>query len=197
MHVWNVLHAARWNTGCKHYAKNRHLGTIPRLCPAISSQLSMYRQSEKNLLSSNISSTCPSQYGELRPTNGWDLLGSLGHPYKFRRVLRLGFVTAPTSLNGGQPNFAQCFAISWTGILYIHFWAFLPLTEFCQLQNTLCVQVLHFLYWQYCCMAFEQWASAKVCGVWQGMELQNFRRGRHLYLAGRPSHLALALVLTL
>jgi len=24
-----------------------------------------------------------SQYGELRPTNGWDLLASLGHPCKF------------------------------------------------------------------------------------------------------------------
>ena len=34
------------------------------------------------------------QYGEIRPTNGWDLLPSLGHPYKFQRVLRLGSVTA-------------------------------------------------------------------------------------------------------
>ena len=34
------------------------------------------------------------QYGELWPTNGWDLLASLGHPYKFQRVLRLGSVTA-------------------------------------------------------------------------------------------------------
>ena len=35
---------------------------------------------------------------------------SLGHPSKFKRVSRLGFVTAPTSLSGGQPNFAQCLA---------------------------------------------------------------------------------------
>jgi len=45
-----------------------------------------------------------SQYVELRPANDWDLLASLGHPSKFQRVSRLGFVTAPTSLNGGQPN---------------------------------------------------------------------------------------------
>jgi len=32
--------------------------------------------------------------------------------HKFQRVSRLGFVTAPTSLNGGQPNFARCLAIS-------------------------------------------------------------------------------------
>jgi len=61
------------------------------------------------------------QYGELRPTNGWDLLASLGHPSKFQRVSRLGVVTAATSLNGGQPNFARCLAVSWSGTLYIHF----------------------------------------------------------------------------
>jgi len=31
-------------------AKNRHLGTIAQLCRAISSQLGMYRQSEKKLV---------------------------------------------------------------------------------------------------------------------------------------------------
>ena len=46
------------NTGRKNDAKNRHLGTIPQLCRAISSQL-RHRQSEKNSLSINISSTCP------------------------------------------------------------------------------------------------------------------------------------------
>ena len=35
-----------------------------------------------------------SLYGELRPTNGWDLLASLGHPCKFQRLSRLGRVTA-------------------------------------------------------------------------------------------------------
>ena len=50
--------------------------------------------------------------------------------------------TTPTSLNGGQQNFAGCLAVSWAGTLYIHFWRLLPLTEFCQRQNSLCVQVL-------------------------------------------------------
>jgi len=31
-----------------------------------------------------------SEYGGLRPTNGWDRFGSLGHPSKFQRVSRLG-----------------------------------------------------------------------------------------------------------
>ena len=48
------------NTGRKNDAKNRHLCTIAQLCRAISSQLrhiSTIRK--KNLLSSNISPTCP------------------------------------------------------------------------------------------------------------------------------------------
>jgi len=44
------------------------------------------------------------QYDELRPTSGWDRFGSLGHPSKFQRVSRVGFVTAATSITGGQPN---------------------------------------------------------------------------------------------
>ena len=51
------------------------------------------------------------------------------------------------------------------------------------------------LYWQRYCTALEQWASAKVYGVVQGMELRNFRRGRHLYSAGRPSRWASAHIL--
>ena len=75
-----------------------------------------------------------SQYGERRPTNGWDRFGSLGHPSNFQRVSRLGFFTAPTSLIGCQPNFAWCLAVSLAATLYIHL-GVLPLTEFCQLQK--------------------------------------------------------------
>jgi len=46
------------NTGRKKVAKNRHLGTIAQLCRAISSQLRHIATTGKNLLSSNISSTC-------------------------------------------------------------------------------------------------------------------------------------------
>ena len=46
-------------------------------------------------------------------------------------------------------------------------------------------------------MAVQQRASAKLCGAEQGMELRNFRRGRHLYSAGRPSRWASAHILVL
>jgi len=127
------------------------------------------------------------RYGELRPTIGWDRFGSLGHPSKFQRVWRLAFVTATTSLTGGQANFARCLAVSWAGTLYIHFRGFLPWRNFarCKMHFTSKSCVLQ--RWQRCCTALQQRASAKVCGVLRGMELQNFRRGRHLYWAGRPS----------
>jgi len=74
------------------------------------------------------------EYCKLRPTNGWDWYTSLGDPSKFQRVLHLAFITAATSLTGGQPNFARCLAVSCVGT---HFRGLLPLTEFCQVQNSL------------------------------------------------------------
>jgi len=65
-----------------------------------------------------------------------------GTPGKFQRVSRLGFVTAPTSLNGGQPNFDDLWPSA--GVVhYIYiFGGCCPVTEFCQVQCSLCVQVL-------------------------------------------------------
>jgi len=60
----------------------------------------------------------PSQYGDLRSTSGWDRFGSFWHPQQFQRVSRLGFITAAMSLNGGQPNFARCLAVSWVGKIF-------------------------------------------------------------------------------
>ena len=66
----------------------------------------MYRQLEKNLLSSNYVFHMSLQYGELRPTSSWDLLTSSGHPCKFQRVSTLGSVTARHASSGRQSNFA-------------------------------------------------------------------------------------------
>jgi len=77
--------------------KNCHLRTITRICRAVFANKACI-DNWKKLLNSNISPHMSSQYGELRPTNGWDRFGSLGHPSKFQRVSRLGSVTAATSL---------------------------------------------------------------------------------------------------
>jgi len=95
------------NTGRKNDAKNCHLGSIPQLCRAISSQLRHVSTIGKNLLScNNISSTCPPQYGELRPTSGWDRFGSLEHPRYFQQLPHLDCVTARQSSSERQRNFA-------------------------------------------------------------------------------------------
>jgi len=46
------------NTGRKNVAKNRHLGIIAQLCRAISLQLRHISTIGKNLLSSDMSTTC-------------------------------------------------------------------------------------------------------------------------------------------
>jgi len=48
------------------------------------------------------------------------------HPSKFQRVSYLGFLTAASSLTGGQPNFVRCLAVSWAGTIYIHFRGLFP-----------------------------------------------------------------------
>ena len=47
------------NTGRKNDSKNRHLRTIAQLSRSISSQLRHIDNRKKNVISSNISSTCP------------------------------------------------------------------------------------------------------------------------------------------
>jgi len=66
----------------------------------------------------------------------------LGHPCKFQRASSVGFVTAPTSVNGRQPNFARCLAVSCADTLYIHFRGLFTVKDFYQVQNSLYVQIL-------------------------------------------------------
>jgi len=105
MQVLNVLQAARWKCRAQKSPKIGHLGTIAQLCRAISSQLRHVSTIGKNVKQQYLFHMSP-QYGELRPTNGWDRLASLGHPIIFQRVSRLGSVTARHFISGRQPNFA-------------------------------------------------------------------------------------------
>jgi len=86
-----------------------------QICRAMSSQLKHVSTVGKKLVRQQYLVHMPSQYGELRPTNGRDRLAGLGHPSKFQRGSLIGFVIAATSLNGYQPNFARCLAVCWAG----------------------------------------------------------------------------------
>jgi len=66
----------------------------------------MYWQLEKKLVKQQYLLYMSPQYGELRPTSSWDCLVSLGHPWKFQLISRLGSITARHSSSVRQPNFA-------------------------------------------------------------------------------------------
>jgi len=92
---------------------------------------------------------------------------SLGHPRKFQRVSRLGFVTAPTTLNGGQPNFARRSAVFWASTLCIHFRRLLPPNGILPVATFTLSASLASSYIGSVTVALEQWASARLCGVQQ------------------------------
>ena len=190
MQVWNVglLRAARWKyKNAINRQKFVFLAPSHKLCRTVSSQLRHVSTIGKNLLNSNISSRPPRNIANFGPLTA-EIALEFGAPqYKFKPVSHLGFITAATSLTGGEPNFVRSFAVSWAGALYIHFWGSCPLTEFCYVQNSLCVQVLRSRILTALLHGTTAVGLSKLCGVVQGMELRNFRRGRHLYLAGRSS----------
>ena len=98
----------------KNDAKNRHLGTIPQLCRAIFSHVRHVSIIGKNMLSSNMSSTCPHNmvnFGPLAAEIGslvWDT------PANFNgfRVLA-SLLQQRRSSEANQT--ARCLAVSWAG----------------------------------------------------------------------------------
>jgi len=119
-----------------------------------------------------------SQCCELWHTSGWVWFTSLGHPSKFQRVSHVRFVTAPTSFSGRQPNFAQCFAVSWL-VHYMHFRGLLPPKGILPdakftLRPTLAL---------FCIGSITARHSSSGCQA----NFAVLSRGHHLYVAGRPS----------
>ena len=143
MHVWNVRYAA----GCKYrtqkVAKNCHLGTIAQLCRAISSQLRHVSTIGKKLVKQQYLLYMSAQYGELRPTSGWDRFVSLGTPGNFN-----GFRVLATLLQRRRSTEVnQTLHYVWPSPGLVHyvytFRSSCPLTEVCPVQNSLYIQVLH------------------------------------------------------
>jgi len=185
----NVLHAARWKYSTQKLRKklpSAHHRTS--LLGYIFVTKAHIDNRKKSIKQQYLLHMAP-QYGERRP-NGWDRFGSMGHPSKFQRVSRLGFVTAPTSLSGGQPNFSRCLAISCAGTLYPVYTFLGALAEFCQVQNSLCIQVSR------SAILAASLHGTRAVGVsqtlWRGTRsgitelslLVIFNRGRHLYSEG-------------
>jgi len=130
MHVWNVLHAAHWKYRMHKWQKIAVWDHRTTLSGYIFTTKACINNQKKLVKQQYLLQMSP-QYDELQPTNGWDLLASLGDPRKFKRVSCLGSISAWHSSSRCQPKFAE------------------------------------------------------------------LNRGRHLYLAGRPSRWALAHILVL
>jgi len=183
------------NAGPKKSPKILHLGTITQPCRLYLHNEGTYRQSEKDLLNSNVSPTCPHNmvnFGPLAAVICWQVWGTLASFNGFH-------ILASLLQRRRSPEANKTLHNLWPspGLLhYIYiFGGSCPLTEFCQLQNSVCVQVLRSP------ILAALWHSSSgrqpSCGMVQRMELRNFCRGRHLYSAGRPSRWALAHILVI
>ena len=97
MQVWNVLHAARWKYRMQKIAKNlpsvHHCTTLLGYILATKA----YIDNGKKLVKQQYMLQMSSQYGELRPTSGWDRSGS------FDCFVQCKVVGPQISLDGVQP----------------------------------------------------------------------------------------------
>jgi len=111
-----VLHAARWKCRTqKNRQKSPSAHHRTNLSGYIFATKAYVDNRKKNLLNSNISSTClhnTVNVGPLTAEIGWRVWGTPANFNGFRVLL---FVTEPTSLSGGQPNLRPSLAIAYIG----------------------------------------------------------------------------------
>ena len=154
----------------------------------------MNRQSEKNLLNSNISSTCPHNTANFRSLTAEIVSLVWGTPANFN-----WFRVLPSLLQRRHsPEANQSLHDVWLSPGLVHY--IYIFGGSCPCQNFAWCKI-HFM--SKSCVCLYRHVTARHtssgrqpnCGVVQGMDLQNFRRGHHLYLAGWPSRWALAHIL--
>jgi len=94
MQVWNVLHAAHWKYRTQKSRQKSPFGHHRTTSSGyIFATKARIDNRKKKHVKQQYLLHMPSEYGELRPTNGWDWLTSLGHPSKFQLVSHLGSAT--------------------------------------------------------------------------------------------------------
>jgi len=105
MQVWYVLHAARWKYSTQKNRQKFAIWSPPhKFVGLYLRKWGTYRQSEKNSLNSNISSTCPYIMVNFGPLAAEIVSLVWATPANFNGFL--GSVTARYSSSGRQPNFA-------------------------------------------------------------------------------------------
>jgi len=137
------------------------------------------------MLNSNISSICPYNMANFGPLTAEIGSGVWGTPANFNGFR--AFVTAATYVAHRRPTkLCTMFGrlLRWYTV-YSFSEALASWRNFTTCKIHFASKSCLLLYWQRYCTALQQRASAKSCGGLQGMELRNFRRGRHLYSAER------------
>jgi len=141
----------------------------------------MYRQLEK-IVKQQYLCHMSTQYGKLRSTNSLDRFGCLETPQ-----ISLGFASCLCYCRvvaHRRPTKLYDVWLSPGMVHYIYiFGALAPWRNFARCKIHFMSKSCVFLYCQRYCAALQQRVSAKRCIVVQGMELRNFRRGRHLPLS--------------
>jgi len=187
----NVLHAARWKYSTQKLRKKLPSAHHRTSLLGYIFVTKAHIDNRKKVLNSNISSTWLHNMVNVGPTaeigsgvwdtranfNGFRVLASLLH--------RRRSVEVNQTFHDVWPFPAL---VHYT--LYIHFWGLLPLTEFCQVQNSLCIQVSR------SAILAASLHGTRAVGVsqtlWRGTRsgitelslLVIFNRGRHLYSEG-------------
>ena len=175
-----MLHAARWKYGTQ---KNCQKFTIAQLRPAVFLQLRCVLTIGKNLLNSNIASTCPHNMANFVPLMAEIGSGVWGTPANFNgfHVLasllqRFRSPDRSTKLCTMFGRLLGCCTM-YTFSAALLFWR---TSSTCKLQfaSNSCV----LLYWQRHCTGVSQ-------TLWRGTRnrITELSQRAHLYLAGRPS----------
>ena len=127
-----------------------------------------------------------SQYGELRPTNGWNRFGT-------PQQISTGFASWLRYCSDVAHQRPTKLCTMFGRILdwYTIFGGSCPLSEFCQVQNSLCVQVLPSILAALLHGTPASGVSRTLRSRTRNGILQNFRRGLHLYSEERPSRWAM------
>jgi len=127
------------NAGRKKLPKIRHLGTVAQLCRAISSQVRHISTIKKNLLNSYISPICPHNmvnFGPLTAEICWRVWGTPANFNGFRVLASLLQRRRSMEVN-------QTLHDVWPSPGLVHYIYICrgscPVTEFCHVQNSLCL----------------------------------------------------------
>jgi len=151
----------------KKSPKIRYLGsTVAQLCRAIPSQLRHVSTIGKKLLNSDISPTCLHNMVNFGPLAAE--IGSVvwGTPANFNRFRVLAALLQRRRLTEANQTLHDLWPSP--GLVhYIFISGLLPVTEFCQVQNSVCVQVLRSPILTALLHGTRVGASAKLCGVEQ------------------------------